>query len=106
MFDIPFNFADIIALPLLLGIGVDNGIHMVTRARTLISGAGDLLGTGTARAVIFSALTTLAGFGGLAFSRHVGMATMGELLTLGLSLTLVTTLIVLPTFLPRGRRRG
>jgi hopanoid biosynthesis associated RND transporter like protein HpnN len=106
IFGIPFNFADIIALPLLLGIGVDNGIHMVTRARTLLSGAGDLLGTGTARAVIFSALTTLAGFGGLAFSRHIGMSTMGQLLTVGLFLTLLTTLIVLPTFLPRGRKGG
>ena len=96
---IPFNFANIIALPLLLGIGVDNGVHMVYRFRTIPAGNGNLLTTSTARAVLFSALTTVAGFGGLAFSSHPGMASMGQLLAIGLSLTVACTLIVLPILL-------
>jgi hopanoid biosynthesis associated RND transporter like protein HpnN len=114
LLDIPFNFANIIALPLLLGIGVDNGIHMVLRTRAAPPADGNLLNTSTARAVFYSALTTVASFGGLAFSasfgglafsRHLGMASMGQLLAIGLSLTLLCTLIVLPTLLRVGKRK-
>ena len=95
---IPFNFANVIALPLLLGIGVDNGIHMVRRARAA-AGPGGVLATSTARAVLTSALTTICGFGSLAFSPHPGMASMGAVLTIGLVATLVCTLLVLPAFM-------
>lgn len=99
---IPLNFANVIALPLLLGIGVDNGIHMVQRARFMqIKGVTDhhLLATSTSRAVILSALTTICSFGNLSFSAHQGTASMGQLLTLGISFTLICTLFVLPLFL-------
>ena len=95
---IPFNFANVIALPLLLGIGVDNGIHMVRRARTA-AGPGGVLATSTTRAVLTSALTTICGFGSLALSPHPGMASMGAVLTIGLAATLVCTLLVLPAFM-------
>jgi len=91
--DIPFNFANIIALPLLLGIGVDNGIHMVARLR---AGDRNPLAHATGRAVLVSALTTLASFGALAFSAHPGTASLGVVLTLGLGLTLAATLVMLP----------
>jgi len=99
LFDIPFNFANIITLPLLLGIGVDNGIHMVSRARTAMPADGNLLHTSTSRAVILSALTTVASFGNLAFSAHPGTASMGQLLTIGVLVTMVCTLLVLPSVL-------
>jgi hopanoid biosynthesis associated RND transporter like protein HpnN len=101
LFDIPFNFANVIALPLLLGIGVDSGIHMVHRFRTAPPGNSDLLHTSTAKAVLFSALTTLCSFGNLAFSPHPGTASMGQLLALGVVFTLGCTLIVLPSLLSR-----
>lgn len=97
LLDIPFNFANVIALPLLLGVGVDNGIHMVHRMRTAPPMNGLLLRTSTARAVLFSALTTIGSFGTLAVSPHRGMASMGQLLSIGIGLTLLCTLIVLPT---------
>jgi len=103
LFDIPFNFANIITLPLLLGIGVDNGIHMVSRARTAMPADGNLLHTSTSRAVILSALTTVASFGNLAFSSHPGTASMGQLLTIGVLVTMVCTLLVLPSVL--GQRK-
>ncbi|UCG11269.1 MAG: MMPL family transporter [Deltaproteobacteria bacterium] len=104
--NIPFNFANVIALPLLLGIGVDSGIHMVHRFRTDPPESGNILWTSTARAVLFSTLTTFCSFGNLAFSSHRGVASMGLLLTIGMGFTLLCTLVVLPALLapsPRSR---
>jgi hopanoid biosynthesis associated RND transporter like protein HpnN len=101
---IPFNFANIIALPLLVGVGVDNGIHLVHRMRTEPPKDGEPLNTSTSRAVLASGLTTIASFGNLAFSAHVGMASMGQLLTVGMAVTLAATLILLPALLRRGPR--
>ena len=103
--DIPFNFADVIVLPLLLGIGVDSGIHLVHRVRVAAEGEANLLATSTARAVTYSALTTIASFGSLGFATHLGLATLGRLLTIGVFFTLVCNLIVLPTLIrPRPHR--
>jgi predicted RND superfamily exporter protein len=103
---IPFNFADVIVLPLLLGIGVDSGIHLVHRAR-VTQGETNLLATSTARAVVVSALTTIASFGTLGFATHLGLATLGRLLTLGVGFTIVCNLIVLPALIasPPFRQR-
>ena len=97
LIDMPFNYANIIALPLLVGIGVDNGIHVVHRMRT--EDAEQLFNTSTMRAVLASGLTTVASFGNLAFSSHVGTASMGVLLALGLAASMIATLIVLPAWL-------
>lgn len=106
LFDLPFNFANIIALPLLLGIGIDSSLHMVHRSRNSGETHDNLLHTSTARAIYYSALTTLAGFGSLMFSTHQGTASMGLLLTIGLFLTLVCVLIILPVLLQSfGKQR-
>jgi len=99
LLDIPFNFADVIVLPLLLGIGVDSGIHLVHRARAPWDGEQNLLNTSTARAVAYSALTTIASFGTLGFASHLGLATLGQLLTLGVSFTILCNLVVLPSLI-------
>jgi hopanoid biosynthesis associated RND transporter like protein HpnN len=103
---IPFNFADVIVLPLLLGIGVDSSIHLVHRARSGSGAAGNLLETSTANAVVFSAATTVASFGSLAFATHRGMASLGQLLTLGVVMTVLCNLIVLPALLELRERRA
>jgi hypothetical protein len=92
----PLNFANIIALPLLLGVGVSFNIYFVMNWR---AGATSFLGTGTARAIMFSALTTATAFGSLALSAHPGTASMGALLLLSLGLTLCVTLLVMPPLL-------
>jgi hopanoid biosynthesis associated RND transporter like protein HpnN len=97
--DIPFNFADVIVLPLLLGIGVDSGIHLVHRARSAAADEVNLLATSTARAVAYSALTTIASFGSLGLATHLGLATLGRLLTIGVTFTLICNLIVLPALI-------
>ncbi|MCK5365604.1 MAG: MMPL family transporter, partial [Gammaproteobacteria bacterium] len=93
---IPFNFANVIIIPLLLGVGIVYGIHMVHRVRGGELPDGNLLRTGTARAVLLSALTTMVSFGTLGFSSHLGMASLGQLLTLGIALVLLCNLVVLP----------
>lgn len=103
---IPFNFANVIALPLLLGMGVDSSIHMLQRFHQVGGTQPNLLATSTARAVFYSALTTLCSFGTLAFSAHPGTASMGQLLTIGLAFTLVCTLILLPALLACFHRSG
>ena len=93
---IALNFANIVTLPLLLGIGVAFDIYLVLRWR---AGELYLLRSPTARAVVFSALTTGTAFGSLALSKSPGMADMGKLLSIGLFHTLVCTLFVLPALL-------
>ena len=102
-FDIPFNYANVIVLPLLLGIGVDSGIHLVMRHRHHVTSDG-VFGASTPRAVFFAAATTVASFGSLMLSQHRGTASMGQLLSIAIAFTLICTLVVLPTAL--RLRRG
>ena len=97
--DIPFNFANIIVLPLILGIGVDSGIHLVHRHRMGLSGGQSLLRTSTSSAVLFSALTTAGTFATLALSHHLGISSLAQLLTIGIGLMVAANLIVLPAIL-------
>ena len=99
LLDVPFNFANIIALPLLLGLGIDSSLHMVYRSINNELVSEILIHTSTARAIFYSALTALVDFASLMFSSHVGTASMGILLTVGLAFTLICTLIILPALL-------
>jgi predicted RND superfamily exporter protein len=84
LFGLPLNFANIIALPLLLGVGVAFKIYYVLAWR---EGETSLLASSLTRAVLFSAMTTATAFGSLWLSHHPGTSSMGKLL----SLSLVTT---------------
>lgn len=93
---LPLNFANIIALPLLLGVGVSFNIYFVMNWR---AGRHAILGSATARAIVFSALTTGTAFGSLALSAHPGTASMGRLLLISLACTLLASLIFIPALL-------
>jgi hopanoid biosynthesis associated RND transporter like protein HpnN len=92
----PLNFANIIALPLLLGIGVAFDIYFVMNWQ---SGRGNPLQSGTARAIIFSTLTTASAFGSLVISEHPGTAEMGQLLSIEMFYTLLCVLVIMPPLL-------
>lgn len=94
----PFNFANVIVLPLLFGLGVASAIHLIVRSQEEVS-RRDVLSTSTPRAVVFSALTTIGSFGTIALSSHPGTASMGLLLTLAIAFTLLSTLVVLPALM-------
>ena len=95
---LPFNFANIIVLPLLFGLGVASGIHLVVR-ESEEEDIGGALDTSTPRAVVFSALTTIGSFGSIALSSHPGTSSMGVLLTVAIAMTMMCTLIVLPALI-------
>ncbi len=93
---LPLNFANVIALPLLLGVGVSFNIYFVMNWR---AGERAPLASPTARAVVFSALTTGTAFGSLALSAHPGTSSMGRLLLLSLLCTLLASLVFVPALL-------
>jgi predicted RND superfamily exporter protein len=98
----PINFANIIAFPLLFGVGVAFSIYFVLAWR---AGQTNLLQSSLARAVFFSALTTGAAFGSLIFASHPGTASMGKILMISLFWILVAALIFEPALLGPPRRR-
>lgn len=99
----PINFANIIAFPLLFGVGAAFHIYFVLAWR---GGATDLLQSSLARAVFFSALATGTAFGSLWLSSHPGTASMGKILMISLAWTLVCALIFEPALLGPPRRRA
>ena len=102
---VPLNLANVIAVPLVLGLGIAFGIYLILRNREGGS-IVHVLQSSTAHAVLFSALTTMASFGALGFSRHQGMASLGMLLVIVLTLALVCALVILPALMAEFAQRG
>jgi len=98
VFDIPFNYANVIVLPLLIGLGVDSGIHVAMRRDRLDSTAA-LFATSTPKAVLFSGLTTIAAFATLSVSHHNGTASMGKMLAIAISATLISSIVLTPVLM-------
>jgi len=103
VFGMPLNFANIIALPLMLGVGVAFKIYFVMAWRR---GETGLLQSSLTHAVIFSAATTATAFGSLWLSHHPGTSSMGRLLALSLFCTLIGAVVFQPVLMgkPRVRR--
>lgn len=93
--DIPFNYANVIVLPLLIGLGVDSGIHVAIRRNRMKSNE-ELYHSSTPRAVLFSGLTTIAAFATLGVSDHRGTASMGQMLAIAISASLLVTIVITP----------
>jgi hopanoid biosynthesis associated RND transporter like protein HpnN len=100
---LPLNFANIVALPLLLGIGVAFKIYYIVAWR---SGRTNLLQSSLTRAIFFSALTTATAFGSLWLSSHPGTSSMGKLLALSLVTTLAAVLLFQPALMGKPRDVG
>ncbi len=93
------NPANMIALPLIVGVGVDNGVHVLHDYRSRPMGVAYRLSAPTGRGVLVAALTTVLGFGTLLVARHEGMASLGLALTLGVTFCMVAALVWLPAVL-------
>src|SRR6266404_4505769 len=100
MIELPLNFANIVALPLMLGVGVAFKIYYVTAWR---SGRTNLLQSSLTRAIFFSAMTTATAFGSLWLSSHPGTSSMGKLLALSLLTTLAAVLLFQPALMGKPR---
>jgi uncharacterized protein len=94
--DMPLNFANIIALPLMLAVGVAFHIYYVIAWR---AGVVEMLASSLTKAIFFSAMATGTAFGSLMLSSHPGTASMGKLLALSLFFTLLAAFIIVPAFL-------
>jgi len=94
----PFNMTNVVVIPLILGLGVDSGIHVFVRYRHAGSMTGMMEST-TPRAVLLSAVTTLAAFGSLTVSGHLGLRSLGVLLSVAIVALLFCTLVALPAMI-------
>ncbi|GAB4547902.1 MAG: MMPL family transporter [Phycisphaerales bacterium] len=102
---IALNFANTIVMPLIIGLGVDAGVHAVHRWRTQPSDAPAGLAGGTGRAITLTSLTTAIGFACMVIAEHRGVRSLGIVMTLGLLLTWVASVFVLPPVLRLRTRR-
>jgi predicted exporter len=93
-----FNFVNVLVVPVIIGLGVDNGIHLVHR---FFASGRDIrpVVTETGRAVVITNLTSMVGFGSLAVGSYPGLTSMGVLSILGLGATLIASVVVLPALL-------
>lgn len=104
LFDIPFNPANIMTLPLIIGVGVTNGIHILNRfAEERHPG---ILAKSTGKAVLISGLTTIAGFGSLILAKHRGIESLGYVMAMGTATCMIAGLTFLPAVLNIMIRRG
>ncbi len=94
---VPFNPANIMTLPLVIGIGVTNGIHILNRYAE--EGTPDILSRSTGKAVLVSGLTAIAGFGSLILAEHRGIHSLGYVMAFGIALCMFVALTFLPALL-------
>lgn len=99
LFGIPFNVANIVCLPLVLGIGVAFGVHFMHRVREDADGSLDTVLRGTGGAIAVAALTTMVGFAGLMLGRYGAQQSFGLVMVIGIATCLAATIAVLPATL-------
>ena len=104
-FQIHINYANVIVLPLLFGMSVNYGIHLILRHRET-QDLAEALASSTPRAMVLSAATTIISFASLALADHWGVASLGILLTVAMTLTLGSALIALPVAMAFFKGRG
>jgi hopanoid biosynthesis associated RND transporter like protein HpnN len=96
-FDVPLNPANIMTLPLVIGIGVTNGIHILNRYAE--EQTPSILARSTGKAVLVSGLTAIAGFGSLILAKHQGIQSLGYVMSVGLATCMIAGLTFLPALL-------
>jgi uncharacterized protein len=99
---IPLNAANMIVLPLIIGIGLDDGVHVVHDFRR--QGKQYALGNATAAAIVLTSATTMLGFGSLMMAHHQGLRSLGQVLTIGVFCCMISSLVTLPALLAIYRR--
>jgi predicted RND superfamily exporter protein len=110
VFDVALNLANIVVLPLLLGIGIDAGVHIMHRCRQSAAASSDdcailsELLEGTGGAVVVATVTTMIGFAGLIIPDHGGMRSLGVVMVIGTGACLLTSVFALPALLVWLRR--
>lgn len=99
LFKLSFNTANMIALPMILGIGADNGVHMIHRFREEKEKSIDFLFQSTGKALLITYLDTLTSFVGLAVANHQGLAQLGRVVILGITCCTGVGILMLPAIM-------
>ncbi len=99
LFAIKFNYLNYIAFPIIIGIGVDDGVHITHRYRKEGRGSLKLVSTSVGKAVLLTSLTTCIGFGAVAFNEMQGMASFGIVAVFGIASCFFATILVVPAIL-------
>ena len=99
LFGVQMNIANLIVIPLFMGMSIDNGIHLVDRALEPPRTAAQRPTQSTGRAVVLATLTTIIGFGSLMVARHAGIFSFGLLCALSVSCNLLAVFTILPLLL-------
>ena len=102
---VPLNFANMIVMPIILGIGVDAGVHVVHRWRSEPTGQPPGMSGGTGRGITLTMLTTMIGFGCMMIAEHRGIRSLGFVMVAGLTVTLMACWTVLPAALRLRHRK-
>ncbi|HMB00867.1 MAG TPA: MMPL family transporter [Spirochaetota bacterium] len=94
----PFNVVSVMVLPLIIGIGIDDGVHILHRYRIEKKHIPTVLQT-TGKALFFTSFTTMVGFGSLMFAKYQGFVGMGLVLFIGIGACFLITIIIVPALL-------
>lgn len=100
-----FNLINVAVVPLIIGIGIDNGVHVIHRYRSEPKDKIQMAVQHTGRAIFLSSITTMAGFGSLGLASYVAVATLGWVLVIGVVYCLLTSVVVLPIILSLLEKR-
>jgi len=105
LLDLKWNILNILAIPLIIGIGIDDGVHILHRYISTEDSIFDVFSS-VGRAILITTLTTMAGFGSLIFSSYRGMAYLGEILFIGVGFAFIMTIVILPILIKDRRKKG
>ncbi|CAI2717350.1 MMPL family transporter [Nitrospina watsonii] len=106
LFGVNFNMANLVILPLILGIGVVDGVHIVHRYRETPEQGGNVISKSTGMSVVLTSLTTIIGFGSLMVAEHQGVYSVGQVLSLGVGSCLITSVTLLPALMKLYHAHG
>lgn len=99
IFGLQFNFYNLVVLPAILGIGEDSGVHLAHRYRSEGKNSMWAVLSSTGQHITVGSLTTMLGFAGLLFTNHPGLQSLGIMATIGIGMTLLTSVTFLPALI-------
>jgi predicted RND superfamily exporter protein len=105
-FGMMFTFVNVMGIPMIVGIGIDDGVHLLHRYRVEGLLQTPIVLKSTGKAILLTSLTTMVGFGSLTLAEYRGFVSLGSLLVLGVFACFITTVLLLPSIIGIKTRRG
>jgi len=106
MMGLPFTIVNVMAIPMIIGIGIDDGVHLIHRYRIEGWSNSRTVLSSTGKAILLTSLTTIAGFGSLLLAEYRGFASLGSLLVLGVVACFLTSILFLSSIVSLFKEKG